>query len=326
MDELEWQAEGEWDAGFVAGSQVVVARLGPYQNIFLRPQPYRRRFFHALYELPIDNWTPEPLQRSLAGGACRVEAHLDIRLQASLAYVRAHPESLPDTVAHIRAKFQSLLRDQVENLLRELEDGTWLLDGCAATERRVEDAVQVALALQQVRCRCQCRLQPQLDSEALLADLAPASLRLRENYRILQSRQEEERARQMQFRLAQEKEAQRLQLEHQATLLELTRASQAIERETQEQAVADLKEKLSAEESRLRETMSSEIRRQQEKLRHELELQTLKLGHEVEELQHRLRTLDDKDDCVKRELELLYLEKQRLLLQDEIRHLKQADR
>lgn len=326
MDELDLPADGEWDAGFVAGSQVVLARLGPYQNVFLRPQRYRRRFYHTLYELPIEDWPVEPVVRPLVGGACQVEVNLLLRFQASLAYVRAHPECLADTGSHVRAKFQSVLLDQTEKMLRELEDGEWLLSGCAATERRLEDAVQVALAMHHVRCRCQCLIQPGIDGTALMETLTPVGQRLRENYLLSQRRQEEEKARHLQRRLAQEQEAHRLQLEHQAKLLELARASHEVEREVQRQAVAELREKLSAEETRLREEMDSEVRRQQEQLRHELELQRLKLAGEVEELQQRLGSLDDKDDCVKRELELLYLEKQRLLLQEEIRNLKQVGR
>lgn len=323
MDELDYLEQGEWDAGFMAGSQVVVSRLGPYQSVFLRPLQYRRRFFHKVFDLPIENWQLPLLQREV-GGVCHVEAHLEIRFQPSLAYVQSYPECLPDCGGHIRARFQSLVFDQAELALRGLEDGEWLVSGCAPVERSLQDAVQVAMAVHHVRCRCHCKILTQFQITENLDRLTPLGRRLQEKYLIQQRQLEDEDKQRLLEKLQQEQEAHRIQLEHQAKLLELERAAREMERQAQQRASDDLKAKLSEEEARMREQMEHEARRYHEQLQHEQSLQKLKLAGELEDMQQRLQALNEKDDCVKRELELLYLEKQRLLLQEEIRSLKQS--
>lgn len=325
MDELELRQDDEWDAGFVAGSQVVVARIGPYRKIFLRPHHFRRRFFHKVHDLPIEDWQVTPLVREL-GGVCQVKVNLTVRFQPSAAYVGSHPESLSDLSGFIRAQFEPVMLDEAELMVRELESGEWMVNGCGPLERRLEYAVQVALAVHHVRCRCHCRIEAGFDSVASVEHLTPAGLRLREHYLVLQGRQEEEAARRLRQRLDHEQEAQRLQLEHQAKLLELARATRELERQAEQHAAEELREKLAVEEARLRDTMDSEARRHKEQLRYEQEAKKLKLAVEQEELQQRQSTLEDKDECVKRELELLFMEKQRLMLQAEIRDLQQTGR
>lgn len=325
MDELDFHQDDEWDAGFVAGSQAVVARLGPYRKIFLRPQNFRRRFFHKIYDLPIEDWQVTPLVREL-GGVCQIKVNLTVRFQPSLVYVIAHPECLSDIGGFIRAQFEPVLLDEAELMLRELESGEWMVNGCGPSERRLEYAVQVALAVHHVRCRCHCRIEAGFDSATSVEHLTPAGLRLREHYLVLQRRQEDEAARRLRQRLEHEEEAQRLQLAHQAKLLELARANRELERQVEQHAAEELREKLAVEEARMRETMDSEARRQKERVRHEQEVKNLKLALEQEELQQRQSTLSDKDECVTRELELLFMEKQRLILQAEIRDLQETGR
>lgn len=266
-----------------------------------------------------------PLAREL-GGVCQVQVNLTVRFQPTLAYVSAHPECLADVSRFIRTQFEPVLVDEAELMMRELESGEWMLDGCGPWERRLEDAVQVALAVHHVRCRCHCRIDAGFDSATSVDHLTPAGLRLREHYLVLQRRQEDEAARRLRQRLDHEEEARRLQLEHQEKLLELARANRELERRAEQQAAEELREKLEVEEARLRETMDSEARRQKEQLRYEHEVKKLKLAVEQEELQQRQSTLEDKDECVKRELELLFMEKQRLMLQAEIRDLQETGR
>ncbi|BBL71388.1 hypothetical protein [Methylogaea oryzae] len=325
MDDFDLHQDEAWDAGFVAGSQAVVARIGPYRKLFLRPQHFRQRFFHRVYDLPIEDWRVTPLAREL-GGVCQVQVNLTVRFQPTLAYVSAHPECLADVSRFIRTQFEPVLVDEAELMMRELESGEWMLDGCGPWERRLEDAVQVALAVHHVRCRCHCRIDAGFDSATSVDHLTPAGLRLREHYLVLQRRQEDEAARRLRQRLDHEEEARRLQLEHQEKLLELARANRELERRAEQQAAEELREKLEVEEARLRETMDSEARRQKEQLRYEHEVKKLKLAVEQEELQQRQSTLEDKDECVKRELELLFMEKQRLMLQAEIRDLQETGR
>lgn len=313
----------DWDAGFIPGSQVVVAQMGPYQHIFQRPPHYRQRFHHKIYDLTIEDWRPQALEREL-GGVCRVEVGMTIRFQPVLAYIQAYPECVEDVGSHVRSKFQPLIDDQAELVVHGLENGDWLDKGCGALERRLNDAIQVTMAVHHLRCRCLSHIHTHFDSAGNLERITPLGLRLWERHLVQQRARADEEAQRQQERLVQEQAAQRLQLEHQTKLLEMERATRQMEREAQQWASETLKIKLFEEETRLREQMRSEAQRYQEQLQHEQELKKLKLEGEMEDLQQRLRSLDEKDDCVKRELELLYLEKQRLLLQEEVLGLKQS--
>ena len=125
--------DSAWEAGFEGDRAVVVSRLGFGRRLFPRPPRYVRRFFHEVYELPIEEWTlPIPARELLPG--CFVETLVDLRFQPTFRYAGQDPGRLPDLGNHIRASFLALLSDTVEEELKSLEDPSWLTEGCTRIE------------------------------------------------------------------------------------------------------------------------------------------------------------------------------------------------
>lgn len=316
--------DSAWEAGFEGDRAIVVSHLGPVRRAFPRPQHYVRRFFHRVYELPIEAWAlPIPSRELLPG--CFVETAVDLRFQPTFRYARLDLTRLPQLGAHIRANFLTLLTDTVEEELKALENPIWLTEGCARIERRIVDAIQETLALRDIQSRARCVLTVDLEGLTMASLDAPNEdvryralraelLRRRAELIALEQRRELElQHRERERKLAAEQEA-----------LELARKEAEFRKAARERELEDLKAEIAAEEQRQAEQRLSEARQREEQLRTEAHLRELEREIDLKDQDRRSRMVEDTEDRLKREIELLALERQRLILEEEIRDIKIA--
>lgn len=311
-----------WEAGFEGDRALVVSRLGFYHRVFPKPPGYRKRLHHQVIELVIEDWTLPVPHRELVPG-CIIETSVKLRFQPTVRYARQNIECLPELGTHIRQSYLLLLLDAVEEEFRALENPRWLNEGCAAIERAVERAIHELLALRDIQSRASCRLLPDLEGlnestltsssgnpryRALSAELLRRQALLAENLdrqRHDQERQERE------MRMAIEK-----------ARLELAEREENIRRVQQMQELERLKAQLEAEEMRQAEQRLSDARLREEQIRQEARLRGLELDIDQQEQERRAQLTKDTEGRLTREIELLALERQRLLLEEEIRDIK----
>lgn len=312
--------EDRWSTGFEGDRRVVLARLGPYRRLFPRPRHYVKRWHHRVVDLVIEDWEI-PLEPLTLGHVCTVTAKLSIRFQPTLAFAREHVEHLDHLGDHIRNQYRALLKDAAEECLRALESVSWLDQGHARLEREIEDLVHELLAIRDIQSRCRCRIEAafaDIDIERLEDDMASADpTRNAIALQILRRRRETLE------RVAQEKQEQllleqRLRLEHQARVLELLKQETALVREQQQEHIQQAREELRADELREAEKIESEVRLRRERLRLEAELKQLELDSSLHEKTQRSANYDEVHEHLKREIELLAMERQRLSLEEEI--------
>lgn len=267
-------AATEWFADFDADRQLVIARLGPYRRLFLRPKKFTRRFYHQLYPLPIEHW-PYHRQFRLFDDFCTVDMHLDLRFQATLTYAQTNSEVLPDINIHIRANYAGLLDELFTRELQYLEDGVWVQTGLADMEKRIANSVRELLAIQQIQSQALLRINARFETFPAVKP-GPDNVYLqvmKKSYEIT-SQQQQEAARQ---NILQE---QHSQLEKQRLMREL---QQQTELAAQEQAL------LAEKQLRLLNEKREQIARQQvvEKtlratnLRHQTELKAMHVDSEL---------------------------------------------
>lgn len=313
-----------WDPNFVGDHYVVLTRLGPFRKLFLKPRDFTPRFYHRLTELSIEDWSlPVPTREF--GDALRVGVELSIRFQPTLAYVRGNPDSL-DQIGHaIRMRYQRVLLDMAQEELRVLEDPFWLTEGCAAVERRVEILANEALACQDIRCRTRCVLTPEFEpiDEAGLETLPPWSP-YRPLYQVLLQRQRDLAAETERQRREQELQAEAARLERERALLELEQRETALRKARHEHETERLKADLAAEEALQAEHRAAEARQKEEQVRHEQKLREMEIEAEIQLKARRTEAMDDADTRLRREIELLAMERQRLLMEEEIQDIKLA--
>lgn len=320
------EQDQDWDPGFVGGSQVVVSRLGPFRRVFARPERYRKWFFHTVYDLPLDEWEVPVPPRSLAG-VCQIRTALFIRFQPAVRYMASHLDSLSDPYEHVRRQFRAVVVDQAEQALRELARGDWLEHGLSPTERVVEDAVNVMLALNEIHARCRCNIDVEF-----IADGEPAAKAVMKDagfyarYRELLRRRVAEELVDLQERMGQLDEKRRQHLVYQEQQVELERQAKELEQRVEAGTLDEMRAKLRLEEEQHRLQRESEARRHREKLQQEADLHQQTQEAEMAIAHQRLGSLDTREEYIRRELDLLFMEKQRLLLLEEIRGLrKQAE-
>jgi hypothetical protein len=314
-----------WDAGFESGRRLVLGRLGPVQWVFQRPERFVRRFFHRVYPLSIEDWTL-PLPPLHLGSLCNIAASLRIRFQPTIRFAREHLDHLDDLAGHIRTSHAGLLQDLTEQELHRLEwDTSWLEQGCAAVERTIERNVSEHLAIRDIQCRVRCSVQPSFgDLSQISADSVAPWSRHRALYLTLMQRHkhaEEEHHRSVTeySRLSRERELER---EHQT--LDLERQREVVAKAKLEADIERLKTDLAAEERRQAERRETELRLRKEQIAQTAALRNLELEADLEEKNRRAQTMDEMENHLKREIELLAMERQRLLLEEEIREVKVA--
>lgn len=311
-----------WEAGFEGDRALVVARLGFYQRVFPKPPRYRKRFHHHVVELGVEDWSLPVFPRELVPG-CVVDVSVDVRFQPTVRYARQHIEHLPHFGAHIRESYLKLLLDAVEEELRSLEDPRWLNEGCGAVERAVETAIHELLALRDIQSRARCTLQPNLSG---LERNAPLSSSANPRYRALSAELLRRQA-----LLAEELDRRRHEQEHQEreaqmaveqARLQLAEREERLRRRQDEFEFARLKAQLEAEETRQAEQRLSDARIREEQIRQEARLRDLELDIDRQEQDRRAQVMEETEGRLTREIELLALERQRLLLEEEIRDIK----
>lgn len=316
------EQDPDWDPGFLGGSQVVVSRLGPFRRVFARPQRYRKWFFHTVYDLPLDEWDVPVPPRSLAG-VCQIRTALYVRFQPAVRYMATHLDSLSDPYEHVRRQFRAVVVDQAEQALRELARGDWLEQGLSPTERAVEEAVNVTLALNDIRARCRC----DIDVEFIADGQSPNRVVMKDagfyaKYREMLRRRIVQELKDLRERMTQLDEKRRHHLAYQEQQLELERQAKELEQRVESGTLDEMRAKLRLEEEQQRLQRESEVRRHREKLQQEADLHKETQESEMALASQRLSSLDTREEHMRRELDLLFMEKQRLLLLEEIRGLR----
>jgi hypothetical protein len=313
-----------WDPGFVGDHYVVAARLGPFRKLFLKPRDFTPRFYHRLTELAIEDWSL-PVPDLNLGGSLRIGVDLSVRFQPTLDYVRAHPDSL-DQLAHvIKLRYQRVLLDLALEELRMLEDPFWLTEGCAGIERRVEALTNEALAAQGIRCRARCVLTPEFEAldEAEVENLPPWSSH-RPLYLALLQRQRDLAAEAERRRREQEAQDEAARLERERARLALEQRETELRKAKFVHETERLKMELATEEALQAERRAAETRQKEEQVRHEQKLREMEIEAELQSKARRAEAMDDADARLRREIELLALERQRLLLEEEVKDIKLA--
>jgi hypothetical protein len=181
------------------------------------------------------------------------------------------------------------------------------------------------LAIRNIQCRARCLIEPSFteidesDTEAL----APWS-RHKTIYLALLRRKREASQRIHLETTEQLAKEQRLRLEREAKLLELMRQENELLKARRAEEIAKIQAELTAEETRLAEQRHSEARLREEQIRHDARLREMEMDADFQEKDRRAQTMDDMENHLKREIELLAMERQRLLLEQEVREVKVA--
>jgi hypothetical protein len=323
----DWMRAGAdevWEAGFEGDRRVVLSRLGPYRKVFRMPRNYTRRFYHRVFDLAVEDWRI-PMAPLDFGGFCRVDVAVQVRFQPTVKYIEQNPACLPDVGAHIRVRYEEMLRDRIEQALQPLEEAGWIRSGHAHVERGVEVAVNETLTLCNIQCRTRCELKPsfagleELENTPLLGAFQYQDLH-REILR-LHCEADERRARASQ---AQAQAEQRLKLDHEEQLLDLLKRQDELQRARSRQESERMKAEIALAEERLSEQRLSEARRREEQIQHESRLNRMEIDADLKEKAKRFEAISEVDRYLKKEIELLVMEKQRLLLDQDIRNAKLA--
>jgi hypothetical protein len=347
--------DSDWEPGFEGDRRVVVARLGPYQRVFRQPRNYRGRFFHRVYDLPVTDWHVH-FETELLSGFCTAQTTLSIRFQATVSYIERNADALSDISAHVRSRYEGLVRDAVEHPLRRAEDSGFLQRGLEPIEKDIEIAIQELLTEQGVQCRCRAGIVPLFkEPSSEEQDGSDTHFQHQAIYMEMMNRrfEFEEQRRQVLYR--QREDEERARLEHEARLQEQQRSKEDLQRLKDRQAIEQVKAELAGEESRQRERLLSEERllmeriehqkRQrrielaaeqekrseeqlqiQERIRREEEIQEIEREAARKDQEQRLHTALEAEDCLHKEIELLVLERQRNELEVEARLFRSGKR
>jgi hypothetical protein len=319
----EFEAD-RWEPNFSGDSYVVVSRLGPFRRWFPKPKNFRPRFYHRVVELAIEDWeVPVPMLQ--LGDSCRVTVDLSIRFQPTLSYLRNHPEVFGEIGHSVRLRYQKLILDRVQEELRILEDPFWLKEGLHKVEQRIEILTNETLAGQEIRCRTRCQLRPEFDpiDEAAVEALDPWSP-YRRLCQTLLARQRAVAEEETRRRHEEELLILQSRLERERAALELQRLEEALRKTRYEQETERLRSELAAAEALQAEHRAAEARQREEQIRHERKLREMEIEAEIEQKTRRAEAMDETESRLRREIELLAMERQRILLEEEIQDIKLA--
>ncbi len=262
-----------WDPGFEGGRQIVIAKLGPFQKTFQRPQQFTPRFYHQIFPLPVEEWRFN-IQIKLYGDFCTIDAMITIRFQATIKYAQTNIEALANINQHIKVSCEGLLRDAVDQELHQLANGNWVDQGLSNVERHIEMQINETMILQNVQCRALCEMLTtfsdtpdpnKLDSRFAHDDIYLKILR--KNFETQEQQNKE--------RLRQELVLEQQRLDRQQRLIEKYNQEQALHRIEQEQAALNLKRRLEEQERQLSEQFLIEERVHREQVYHEQNLKRM---------------------------------------------------
>lgn len=281
----------DWDPGFDAERRVVHSRFVGFDRLYLRPEGFRKRFYHHVYPLTIASWTIKQ-QSKLYGGFCLIDAGLDIRFQATLQYASANREFLGDLNGHIIRSYEGLICDVLDKELLNLTETEWLDSGLRPAEKKLAAAINELLVVQNVQCRTFCSLKPIFqefpDDAALDARFAQESVYLKvikKNFEFREKQQQEKQR--------QEQELEQKKLAHQQSQLQLIDREGEIERLKTRHEAENFQLLLKDKEEQQAEQFKLESRLHQEKIKHQTQLQELEWLAEL--------ALEEKRQAQKRE-------------------------
>lgn len=319
--------EDEWESGFEGDRRIVVARLGPFQRVFPQPKHYVRRFYHRVYDLSIQDWhiALEPIG---LGPLCTVEATLSIRFQPTFTFAKEHLDHLDALGEYIKARYEILLRDAAESECRLVSTETtgWIQRGHAQLEHRVDSIIHEILAIRDIQSRCRCQMKIHFTNEKCIEEevLSGTDISFHNITLAILRRRRDATERLVREQYEQHILEQTLKLEHEERMLDLVRQEGELRRQRQEQENERIRAERIAEETRYAEQMNSEIRLREERLRHETRMRQMEVEAELQEKSLRTETIYDVEAHLRREIELLAMERQRLSLEQEIHEAKVA--
>ena len=323
-DFLDPPAEMQWEAGFEGDRRIVVSRIGPFLRVFPRPRRHTKRFYHQVYELVIENWQI-PLESLSLGPFCTITARLSLRFQPTLKFAREHIEHIADLGSFIKTSFQTLLQDAAEGELRKLESTDRHEERIGAAERQIENIAHELLAMREIQCRARCAVEVSFTNiDSVDEQTASIDPKQKAVYLELLRRRRENTERLAREHYEQQYHEHRLKLEHEERMLALLKKEADLRRQRQAQETEQVRADLSADELRYTEQIDSEVRLREERIRHEARLRQMELEADLAEKNLRAEALTDVENHLRREIELLALERQRLMLEEEIHDVKVA--
>lgn len=298
---VSWQgdklpaAQNQWYPGFDAERCLVYSKLGFYRKLFERPRDFTKRFYHVLQPLAIEHWQLFE-QISLYDDFCTIAVRLDLRFQATLAYVQKNDLVLADVNANIKTVYEPLIQAAVQEVLLRLDDGAWVQSGLLAQEREIAQAINELLLGQEIQSQALCQLEPSFKNfpDIKFKEQGVYLMALKKNFEAINQKQQE------QFLLEQQAASQRIAEQQQR--LELQERSNALELQTQALQAMHDKHLLLEEAAQQAERLAIEKRMHAEQVKHatalhELSLvESMKQQEKQESLQRlqELRTLDEK--------------------------------
>lgn len=280
LDTAVDQGQAFWDPGFDSERRLIVAKLGPYQKMFERPQRFAPRFYHRVYPMLIEDWYLN-IETRLYGGFCTMATDLHIHFQPTLKYAQRNMDVLSNLNQQIKTSYEGLLKDIVNAELRNLNDGDWVHTGLTKMERQIEVAINEALILKHIQCRTICVLTPAFEEISDEAKLDDRFIRAPIYLNVLQKNFEfREKQRQELFR--QEEDLEKLRLAHQQKQFETINQEDEIQRQKQALEAEAVKRQLEEQEAQRVEQYAIETRLYMEKINHETHLKEIELAAEAE--------------------------------------------
>jgi hypothetical protein len=269
-----------WDPGFEAERRVVISKLGPYHNLFERPEGFIPRFFHRVYSLPIHEWNLTTTTR-LYGGFCTLTTQLQIHFQPTIKYIERNLDALPEVNAQIKISYERVIKDVINAELTHLKDGAWIQTGLTDMERQIEGIINETLLLKHLQCRTLCELTAVFseltDDEKLDGRFTQESV-----YLNVMQRNFEFREKQAQELFRQEDELELLRLNHKQKQLESINQEDLLQREKQLLEARSIKRQLEEQEAQRLEQYKIEMRLQLEKANHDRQLKEIELAAEIQ--------------------------------------------
>lgn len=354
--EIDDSLDNTWEPGFDANRQIVLSQLGYYKKVFLCPDKFVKRFYHTVYPLPIEKWQyTKPIK--LYNGLCTLELILEVNFQATHRYARNNLGVLPELNQHIKETYQGLTIDLVKKELACLADGKWVQEGLKPVENKISLVVSQMLLMQNIQSMVTCRLHPSFENFPNVT-LAKENVYLRvlkksfefdeqKKEELFRQRQIEEKQKikqqqkqliELEERLKIKCQKQIVQAEHNKRLL-LDREQQKLEQRVISKRIhvnkvnhnIELKRITLSAEFKERKSHQIQLREQEKQEKIDLIAHRMKLKEmeqkEVVEYERQYLAMQEENSAakkklavhLKREIDLLTLEKQKLDLQFSIK-------
>ncbi len=314
-----------WEAGFEPDRRLVVAKLWGLQWAFPMPRNYVKRPYHQLIPIPIQDWELD-MEQNFLGGWCQVKIHLSIRFQPTWRFAKSLLDNEAGSETTIRQDYRPLIEDRVMQTLESLPPDIWLSSTYADIEDYLEMQVQTLLAVKEIQSRCHCSFQFDFSRGEPAPDNSEVALDLRYQTIVsqLKTRLHEARLCVQRESFARVEEESRLRIEHEQKMIDLLRLETEVLQQRQEEESRKIRTTMAIQETETRERYESDLRLRLEQIHQEANLRQVQLESELAEKNQRATAINDVEQHLHREIEFLTLERQRLLLEEEIQESKLA--